>query len=110
MTMTMTIPRHSDRFVSRAFGDETVVVPVRAGVANLEAIFTMNAVGSTIWRHIDGKATVDDLARTVAREFAITEAEAAPDVVAFVDLLETKGLVLEAGAPAAVAAASAGNP
>ena len=102
MTSVMIIPRRSDLFVSRVFGDESVVVPVRAGVANLEAIFTMNAVGSTIWRGIDGKATVEDLVRTVAREYEITEAEAAPDVADFVELLLAKGLVVPAGAQATV--------
>ena len=90
----MKVLSRSNGFVSRSFGGETVVVPVRAGVANLEKIFTMNAVGSTVWYAIDGVATVDDLSRVVSREFAITPAEAAPDVAAFVELLETKGLVV----------------
>jgi len=98
MTVHMTIPRRSDGYVSRVFGDETIVVPVRAGVANLEAIFTLNAVGATIWRGIDGAATIGDLVEAVAREYAVTEAEAAPDVAAFVDLLASKGLVTAAEA------------
>ena len=84
--------------MSRVFGDETIVVPVRAGVANLEAIFTMNAVGATIWRGIDGKATVDELAKAVTHEFAVSEAEAASDVASFVELLASKGLVVPAEA------------
>ena len=68
-TMIAPIPRRSDTFVSRKLGEETIVVPVRAGVANLESIFTMNAVGSTIWNRIDGVATLDELSRVVAREF-----------------------------------------
>jgi hypothetical protein len=86
--------RRADGFVSRAFGDETVVVPVRAGVANLEKIFTMNAVGSTIWQGIEAGATVQDLVGRVVREYSVTEAEAAVDVAAFVDLLASKGLVV----------------
>jgi hypothetical protein len=86
--------RRTDGFVSRAFGTETVVVPVRAGVANLEKIFTMNAVGSAVWHAIDGAATIDDLSLVVSRKFEITPIEAAPDVAAFVELLETKGLVV----------------
>jgi hypothetical protein len=93
----MTVPRRSDRFVSRSVGGETFVVPVRAGVADLEAIFTMNAVGTAIWTRIDGKASVDDLARALATEFDVTEAEAAVDVAAFIELLAAKGLVEDAG-------------
>jgi hypothetical protein len=96
----MTKIRRADGFVSRAFGAETVVVPVRAGVANLEAIFTMNAVGSAIWSRIEGPVALDELARAVSREFEISEDAAKPDVVEFVELLVSKGLVVSGeGAP-----------
>lgn len=93
----MTVPRRSDRFVSRSVGGETFVVPVRAGVADLEAIFTMNEVGTAIWSRIDGKTGVDALSRSLAAEFEVTESEAAADVAAFVELLAAKGLVDDAG-------------
>lgn len=94
----MIMPRRSDRFVSRKVGGETFVVPVRAGVANLEAIFTLNGVGSAVWQHIDGKTSIAELAHAITVEFKVTEAEAAADVAAFVELLASKGLVEEAGA------------
>jgi len=94
----MTVPRRSDRFVSRSVGGETFVVPVRAGVADLEAIFTMNEVGTAIWTRIDGQNNVDELARSLAAEFDVAEAAASADVAAFVELLASKGLVEDAGA------------
>ena len=98
MDAAMTVPRRSDRFVSRSVGGETFVVPVRAGVADLEAIFTMNEVGSAIWARIDGQKSVDELARALAAEFDVAETDAAADVVAFIELLASKGLVEDAGA------------
>ena len=94
----MSAPRRSESFVSRKVGDDVILVPVRAGVANLEAVFTMNAVGSAIWNRIDGTATVDDLARAVADEFDVPAAVAATDVEEFVRLLSDKGLVLTGAA------------
>jgi hypothetical protein len=94
----MVVPRRSDGFVSRDFGGETIVVPVRAGVANLEAIFTLNGVGTAIWALIDGKRSVDEIARVVTAEFDVPEAEAQADVAAFVELLSSKGLVNDVGA------------
>jgi hypothetical protein len=96
MPTTMTYLSKANGFVTRALGEETIVVPVRSGVANLETIFTMNSVGTAIWQAIDGTATVDALVRVVATQFDITESEAAPDVAAFVELLTAKGLVLTA--------------
>jgi hypothetical protein len=92
----MTVPRRSERFVSRSVGGETFVVPVRAGIADLESIFTMNEVGTAIWTRIDGTKTVDELARALAAEFDVTEVDAGADVAAFIDLLASKGLVEEA--------------
>lgn len=86
-------PRRSDGFVTRVVGDETVVVPVRAGVANLEAIFTMNAVGTAIWRQLDGVATAQDLAQRLSEEFAVSPAEALADVTEYLKLLASKGLL-----------------
>jgi hypothetical protein len=57
----------------------------------------MNAVGTAIWSRIDGKTGVDALARALAAEFEVTEADAAADVAAFVELLAAKGLVEDAG-------------
>jgi hypothetical protein len=96
MMQPMTNIRRADGYVSRAFGAETVIVPVRAGAANLEAIFTMNAVGSAIWSRIADPVAVDELARAISREFDISEEAAVPDVVEFVDLLLSKGLVVRA--------------
>ena len=94
----MSTLRRSESFVSRKVGDDIILVPVRAGVANLEAVFTMNAVGSAIWSRIDGTATVDDLARALADEFDVTAAVAATDVEEFVRLLADKGLVVTGAA------------
>jgi hypothetical protein len=93
----MTVLRRSERFVSRSVGGETFVVPVRAGVADLEAIFTMNEVGTAIWTRMDGKTDVDEIARGLAAEFDVDAVVAAADVAAFVALLAAKGLVEDVG-------------
>ena len=95
--MTRTV-RKAPGFVSRAIGDETIVVPVSDGVGNLEAVFTMNAVGAVIWQRIDGAASVDDLAHAVVREFAVDPAVASQDVAEFVASLSARGLVIAAEA------------
>ena len=90
--------RRAPGFVSRSIGDETIVVPVSDGVSNLEAIFTMNAVGAVIWQGIEGAASVDELADAVVREFAVDRAVASQDVAEFIDLLSARGLIVAAEA------------
>lgn len=90
--------RKAEGFVSRSIGDDTIIVPVRGGVGDLEAIFTLNPVGSTIWSRIDGRCSVRDLAAAVSKEYEVDTATAAADVTEFVELLMTKGLLVKGAA------------
>lgn len=94
----MSTLRRADGYVSRKVGEEIVIVPVRAGVANLEAIFTMNAVGAEIWGRLDGKTDAAAIAAAVAAEYDVPAGEAAADVSEFLSVLAAKGLVVQGGA------------
>ncbi|HVX97879.1 MAG TPA: PqqD family protein [Polyangia bacterium] len=94
----MSTLRRADGYVSRRVGDEIVIVPVRAGVANLEAIFTMNAVGAEIWGRLDGKTEAAAIAAAVAAEYDVPAGQAADDVRDFLSVLAAKGLVVQGGA------------
>jgi len=100
--MTVLIPRKADGFVSRTIAGDVIIVPVRGGVGDLDAIFTLNSVGATIWKLIDGGTPIERLAAAVAREYEVSDATAGADVREFVDLLTRKGLL------AATAAANTG--
>jgi hypothetical protein len=89
--------RKADGFVSRSIGDDTIIVPVRGGVGDLEAIFTLNTVASTVWERIDGRTSVEGLADAISREYEVDRATAAADVSEFVALLEQRGLVATSG-------------
>ena len=39
--------------VTRSIATETIIVPVRAHVVDLESIYSMDQVGSLIWQLID---------------------------------------------------------
>ena len=90
----MIVPRRSERLrAAAASATRRFVVPVRAGVGDLEAIFTMNARRR---RDLDAHRRRDDAstswrARVVARVRGRREAEAAADVAAFVELLAVEG-------------------
>ncbi len=78
---------------TRKIGDETIVVPVRAHVADLESIYTFNEVGSAIWERLDGERSVSDIARSLADEFDVSEETALADVRRLLAVLEDEGLV-----------------
>jgi hypothetical protein len=97
-------PAKAAGFVNRRIGDETIIVPLSAGVGHLDSIFTLNGVGSTIWNALDGTTTMAGLAEIVAREYAVEAPAALTDVVEFVRTLAATGLIVsgqdaEASAP-----------
>lgn len=78
---------------TRKIGNETIVVPVRAHVADLESIYTFNEVGGAIWERLDGERSVSDIARSIADEFDVDEATALADALRLLAVLEDEGLV-----------------
>ncbi len=80
-------------YVARSVAGETIVVPIRSNVGDLDSIYTFNEVGALIWSLIDGSRTVDEIAGAVVDEFDVDLDEARRDVVQFVSTLSEAGLV-----------------
>jgi len=83
-------------FVTRAVADETIVVPIRSSVGDLDSIYTFNEVGAAVWALIDGSRTVDAIVAAVEGEFEVGHDEATRDVLAFLATLAEAGLIREA--------------
>lgn len=75
--------RKNDSFVSRRIAGETILVPIRRGVGNLDSIYTLNEAASFIWERIDGTMTVKDLQAALLEEFDVGPEAAASDLEAF---------------------------
>lgn len=92
--------RHGNReFVTRRIADETIIVPVVGGVGDLDAIFTLNDVGSHIWRLIETPTTVHAIVEEIGREFDVPSDRAEHDVAEFLDKLAEAGLIRPLGEP-----------
>jgi hypothetical protein len=80
-------------FVTRRIADETIIVPVVGGVGDLDAIFTLNEVGSEVWRLIDTPTTVEAIVEEIVRAFDVSPDQAERDVVEFLGKLADAGLI-----------------
>jgi coenzyme PQQ synthesis protein D (PqqD) len=78
-------------FVTRRIAGETLLVPVTGRVADLDAIYTLNEVGSFIWHLIDGRRSAQAIAEAVSAEYDVTLERAALDVDELLTTLEAKG-------------------
>ena len=79
--------------VTRDVAGESIIVPIKGHVGDLEGVFTLNEVGAMIWRLMDGQTTVRQLMEAVRNEYDVEAAEAAEDVVDFLRSLEDTGLI-----------------
>jgi hypothetical protein len=78
---------------TRRIAGETLIVPVRGSVGDLDAIYTLNEIGSRIWQLMDEQHTVKQIAGAISAEYDVTEAEAERDVLELLASMEAAGLV-----------------
>ena len=90
--------RSPGRSITRQAGTETLIVPIRGGVADLEAVFTVAGVGSRVWTLLETPRTCEGLVEAILDEYDVTAYEAARDVERFTADLLAAGLIEPAGA------------
>jgi hypothetical protein len=83
--------------VTRCITGETILVPIRGGVGDLDSIYTLNEVGTMIWELLDGRTPVSQIVEAISREYDVAANEAAADVLDFLHSLEAAGLVRPSG-------------
>ena len=87
----------SENVVSRVIAGETLIVPVRRGVADLASLFSFNQVGSSIWEAIEQPRTVDELVTLVADAYDVTPEKAREDIEVFLNEAQAAGIVQMVG-------------
>jgi methyltransferase-like protein len=85
--------RKKDDLLTRRIAGETIVVPIRGKLADMQNIFAVNAVAEFIWERMDGQRTLDQIAREVAEHFEVGEGQARSDVLEFAGELNEAGLI-----------------
>jgi len=79
--------------VTRSIAGETIIVPVRNNVGDLDSIYTLNEVGSAIWELIDGKNSIVQIVEVVCDAYDVTSEVAKEDIIDFLNTLDTSGLI-----------------
>lgn len=97
--MNQSLVRDTSSCVTRVIAGETLIVPIAGGVADLEAIYTLNEVGSRIWALLEQPMTLRQIADRIQAEFEVSPDVAARDVAEFIEMLRGARLVRAAGGP-----------
>ena len=83
----------SSTVVSREIAGETLVVPVRGGVGDLDSIFSFNPLGSELWNLLQAGNSVKEMTDWVEERYDVTFEQALADIQAFIGELSRAGLV-----------------
>jgi hypothetical protein len=79
--------------VSREIAGETLIVPVRSHVGDVNAIYTLNELGAMVWKLMDGRTSVSQIVEAVCEAYAVAPDKATEDVAGFLSSLEAAGLI-----------------
>ncbi len=79
--------------VTRAITGETIIVPVHGHVGDLDSIYTLNEVGSSVWGPLDGETSVSQIIDTISGEYEVTRAETEADIIQLIGSMEEAGLI-----------------
>ncbi len=84
--------------VARNIAGQTIIVPVKGRVGDLDSIYTLNEMGTMIWDFIDGGRPAQEMVDALTEEYDVDAAEAEKDVFDFLGSLEEAGLIKPARA------------
>ena len=79
--------------VTRSILGETILVPIKTNAGDLDAIYTLNEVGTVIWDLLDAKSSVGQITEAICRQYEVAPEDSAKDVVDFLESLEKAGLI-----------------
>ena len=89
----------SDDIVAREIEGELIIVPLVAGIGDMEdELFSLNDTGKDIWHRLDGKTTLAGVAKALAAEYSAQPDDIERDVVGLVEeLTRRRMLVVKSG-------------
>lgn len=85
----------SKDIVARDVMGELIIVPLASGIGNTEdEIYTLNETGRAIWDRLDGRTTLQDIAKALSREFDAPPGEIERDVQGLIGELFHRRMVI----------------
>jgi coenzyme PQQ synthesis protein D (PqqD) len=94
--MTSKVPKavyvKSENLVTRRISGETVIVPVKGSVGELNSVYTLNELGTRVWQLLDGLAQ-PEIVDAIVEEYDVPAEQASREVSDFLANLESAKLI-----------------
>ena len=81
--------------VSREIAGETILVPIKGKLANMNRIFAVDDVAEYIWQQLDGQKKVADIRDGVIELYDVAKEQAREDLLDFIEKLKKADLISE---------------
>jgi hypothetical protein len=93
------IPARTPDIVPRKIAGDTILVPVRGELAEMQQLFVLDEVAEFVWGELNGSRPVSEIVAGVVAGFDVDEETASADVIEFLaELCEVGLVVLDGGA------------
>ncbi len=89
----------SEDVVAREIEGELIIVPLVSGIGDADdELYTLNPTGHAIWKKLDGKRTLKDVAVLLAEEFDAPMDDLERDVIGLANELTKRKMLSVVGA------------
>jgi len=83
--------------VAREIEDELIIVPITAGVGDMDdQLFSVNESGKIIWDKLDGKTSLIQIIQSLADQYSTPGEEMEKDVRGFIGELLRRKMIIDA--------------
>ena len=79
--------------MTRNIAGETLIVPIRNRVGDLDSIYTLNEDGVRVWSLVDGQTSVNQMVATISEEYEVDQATAQQDIAELLEDLANAKLI-----------------
>lgn len=79
--------------VSREIAGETILVPIRGKLADMQRIFSLNPVAEYIWNQLNGKRNLQEISDSIPSVFDVGKEQVDADVQEFIAKLLKEDLI-----------------
>jgi hypothetical protein len=77
--------------IPRQIAGETILVPVRQNLGDMESIYVLNETATRAWELFDGERSLQQICDQIVQEFDVDPQDAEFDLLELVDQLEQIG-------------------
>ena len=87
--------KKNEEIVTRGIAGETLLVPIRDKLADMQRIFALSSVAEYVWQELDGEKNLGEIRDGILATFDVEQEQVDADLKEFMAELLDAGLVVE---------------